>query len=206
MTSPARWQHIGAVFGEAVEIAPAERAAFLDQACGEDLEVFWRLLGMTPSPLFDTQIAAGLCGLRPAMGYSALVAELCELELPKEETNSNWLARPLSDDQLRYAQRALREGWTVRRTEREVRDWAASGAVEPAAQAGAEPAAGEDPNVAAAIRTLEEALGTAVRIKRQGRGKKQRGRMEIDFHSEEELHRVYEIVQRGARAGKRGRS
>jgi ribonuclease D len=72
-------------------------------ACSEDLEVFWRLLGLIPAPLFDTQIAAGLCGLRPSMGYNKLVMALCEIDLPKDETNSDWLARPLSGNQLQYA-------------------------------------------------------------------------------------------------------
>ena len=72
-------------------------------SCSEDLEVFWRLLGQMPVPVFDTQIAAGLCGLRPSMGYNNLVSALCALELPKDQTNSNWLARPLSGVQLRYA-------------------------------------------------------------------------------------------------------
>ena len=72
-------------------------------ACGEDLEVFWRLLGLMPSPLFDTQIAAGLCGMKASMGYNNLVLALCERSLPLDETQSDWLARPLSDNQLRYA-------------------------------------------------------------------------------------------------------
>jgi ribonuclease D len=72
-------------------------------ACSEDLEVFWRLLGLIPTPLFDTQIAAGLCGERPSMGYNKLVSALCDVDLPKDETNSDWLKRPLSDNQLQYA-------------------------------------------------------------------------------------------------------
>ena len=72
-------------------------------ACSEDLEVFSRLLGVVPAPLFDTQIAAGLCGLRPSMGYHNLVQELCGVALPKDETQSDWLVRPLSDGQLTYA-------------------------------------------------------------------------------------------------------
>ena len=72
-------------------------------ACSEDLEVFWRLLGVIPEPVFDTQIAAGLCGMRPSMGYNKLVAALCAVDLPKDETNSDWLVRPLSENQLQYA-------------------------------------------------------------------------------------------------------
>lgn len=72
-------------------------------ACSEDLEVFWRLLGVIPAPVFDTQIAAGLVGMRPSMGYNKLVTALCDIDLPKDETNSDWLVRPLSDSQLQYA-------------------------------------------------------------------------------------------------------
>ncbi len=72
-------------------------------ACSEDLEVFWRLLSAIPAPVFDTQIAAGLCGMRPWMGYNKLVAALCSVELPKDETNSDWLVRPLTENQLQYA-------------------------------------------------------------------------------------------------------
>ena len=72
-------------------------------SCGEDLEVFCRLLDCLPAPLFDTQIAAGFCGMRPAMGYHGLVSELLQHDLPKDQTQSDWLARPLSREQLRYA-------------------------------------------------------------------------------------------------------
>lgn len=72
-------------------------------AAGEDLEVFWRLLRVLPAPLFDTQVAAGLCGLRPSMGYNKLVMALCDVELPKDETQSDWLARPLTESQVHYA-------------------------------------------------------------------------------------------------------
>lgn len=91
-----QWQALAAVMS-----APTVLKIF--HACSEDLEVFWRLLGLIPAPLFDTQIAAGLCGLRPSMGYNKLVMALCEIDLPKDETNSDWLARPLSDNQLQYA-------------------------------------------------------------------------------------------------------
>ncbi len=85
------------------EVLAASSVLKILHACSEDLEVFWRLLGVIPAPLFDTQIAAGLCGLRPSMGYHKLVLALCEVDLPKDETNSDWLARPLSDKQLQYA-------------------------------------------------------------------------------------------------------
>ena len=72
-------------------------------ACGEDLEVFARLTGALPTPLFDTQLAAGYLNIGFSMGYSRLVQHLLQVELPKGETRSDWLQRPLSDLQVLYA-------------------------------------------------------------------------------------------------------
>ena len=58
-----------------------------------------------------------------------------------------------------------------------------------------------DANTRNAESHLEQALGTKVRIRRQGR-KGSRGRLEIEFHSEDELHRIYETILRGARTPK----
>jgi ParB family chromosome partitioning protein len=58
-----------------------------------------------------------------------------------------------------------------------------------------------DPNTKNAESQLEQALGTKVRIRRQGK-KGSQGRLEIEFHSEDELHRIYETVLRGARIGR----
>jgi ribonuclease D len=72
-------------------------------ACSEDLEVFQRLTGGLPTPLFDTQLAAGYLNLGFSMGYSRLVQAVLGIELPKGETRSDWLQRPLSDTQVSYA-------------------------------------------------------------------------------------------------------
>ena len=72
-------------------------------ACSEDLEVLWRLTGSLPMPLFDTQLAAGYLNIGFSMGYSRLVQSVLNIELPKGETRSDWLQRPLSDMQVRYA-------------------------------------------------------------------------------------------------------
>lgn len=72
-------------------------------SASEDLEVFYRRLGVLPEPLFDTQVAASLVGLGASLGYRALVAELFGHDLPKGETRTNWLRRPLSEAQERYA-------------------------------------------------------------------------------------------------------
>lgn len=72
-------------------------------ACSEDLEVLLRLTGKLPQPLFDTQLAAGYLNIGFSMGYSRLVQDVLGLELPKGETRSDWLQRPLSDTQVSYA-------------------------------------------------------------------------------------------------------
>ena len=69
----------------------------------EDLEVFQHWLGVLPQPLFDTQRAAALLNRGFGMGYRALVHSICDVDLPKGETRSNWLQRPLTDSQCQYA-------------------------------------------------------------------------------------------------------
>ncbi|HET7844991.1 MAG TPA: ribonuclease D [Xanthomonadales bacterium] len=53
--------------------------------------------------LFDTQVAAAFAGLGAGIGYQRLVGDVLGIAIDKGETRSNWLARPLSTDQLRYA-------------------------------------------------------------------------------------------------------
>lgn len=72
-------------------------------ACGEDLEVFQRLTGSLPQPLYDTQLAAAYANLGFSWGYARLVQHFLDIELPKGATRSDWLQRPLSDEQLLYA-------------------------------------------------------------------------------------------------------
>ena len=75
----------------------------LIHSASEDLEVFSHWLGVLPAPLFDTQRAAALVGLGAGQSYRALVAHFFDVELPKDETQSNWLQRPLTDAQAHYA-------------------------------------------------------------------------------------------------------
>ena len=80
-------------------------------SASEDLEVFQRWLGVLPQPLFDTQRAAGLLNIGFGMGYRALVQEICDVDLPKGETRSDWLQRPLTESQCEYA--ALDVTWLL---------------------------------------------------------------------------------------------
>lgn len=72
-------------------------------ACGEDLELLQQLTGVIPVNLFDTQIAAAYAGIGFSMGFQRLMANLLEVELDKQETRSDWRARPLSEKQCQYA-------------------------------------------------------------------------------------------------------
>ncbi|WP_447528303.1 ribonuclease D [Vreelandella sp. TE19] len=78
-------------------------AVKLLHACSEDLEIFQLWAGVMPAPLVDTQIAQSLLGEVPAMGYQKLVEFWVGETLPKEETRSNWLTRPLTTGQCEYA-------------------------------------------------------------------------------------------------------
>lgn len=71
-------------------------------SASEDLEAFatW---SCSIARLFDTQIAASFAGLGAGLGYQKLVRELAGVEVPKAETRSDWLRRPLSAEQLEYA-------------------------------------------------------------------------------------------------------
>lgn len=72
-------------------------------ACLEDLEVCRCLTGVLPTPLADTQVAAALASIGGGMGFQRLLEEVLGLHLPKEETRSNWMLRPLREEQIRYA-------------------------------------------------------------------------------------------------------
>jgi ribonuclease D len=72
-------------------------------SASEDIEVFFRSLGVLPEPLFDTQIAGALAGAGAFLSYQKIVAAYLGVELAKEETRTDWIARPLSAAQLAYA-------------------------------------------------------------------------------------------------------
>jgi ribonuclease D len=69
----------------------------------EDLQAFSRGTGAVPVNIFDTQAAAALCGMGAGMGYQKLIESVTGTILEKGETRSDWLKRPLTDSQCRYA-------------------------------------------------------------------------------------------------------
>ena len=72
-------------------------------ACAEDVEVLEHALAISLGNIFDTQIAAGIVNIGYSMGYARLLERLMGIDLDKQQTRSNWMARPLSAEQLRYA-------------------------------------------------------------------------------------------------------
>ena len=71
--------------------------------CSEDLEVMATHLDVRPTSLVDTQLAHAFLGPDFSASYAKLVEHYLGLELGKHETRSDWLQRPLSKDQIRYA-------------------------------------------------------------------------------------------------------
>jgi len=69
----------------------------------QDIEVIYQAAEQMPAALFDTQIAAGLLGHAPQMGYATLVSELFDVEIPKSHTRADWSRRPLADAVMQYA-------------------------------------------------------------------------------------------------------
>jgi ribonuclease D len=90
-------------FTPLIEVITAPHIIKIVHAAGEDLDVFDRLLGTLPAPLFDTQIGAAFCGHGASIGYGRLVQAVLDIELSKDQCRSDWLARPLTDEQQHYA-------------------------------------------------------------------------------------------------------
>lgn len=72
-------------------------------ACRQDLEIFYKEMGCLPEPIFDTQVAAMVCGYGDSVGYETLVNKIVGGELDKSTRYTDWSRRPLSDRQLDYA-------------------------------------------------------------------------------------------------------
>ena len=72
-------------------------------SCRQDVEIIYNLSGKIPAPLFDTQVAAMVCGFGESVGYERLVKAILNVELDKTECLSNWQLRPLNEKQIEYA-------------------------------------------------------------------------------------------------------
>ena len=69
----------------------------------QDLEIIWNLGRLVPHPVFDTQIAAMVCGYGDSVSYEQLVNDLAKERVDKSSRFTDWSRRPLSEAQLAYA-------------------------------------------------------------------------------------------------------
>jgi ribonuclease D len=81
----------------------AMQTAWVAHSARQDIEVIYQAARRMPKQLFDTQVAAGLLGFAPQLGYANLVSELFGVEIPKSHTRADWSRRPLADEVLQYA-------------------------------------------------------------------------------------------------------
>jgi ribonuclease D len=80
-----------------------EKVLKVFHAARQDLEIFLHEGGALPHPVFDTQVAAMVCGFGDQVGYETLVAKLADAKLDKSQRFTDWSRRPLTDRQVKYA-------------------------------------------------------------------------------------------------------
>lgn len=86
---------------KALMVNPSVMKVF--HACSEDMDVFDRLLGVLPTPFYDTQIGEAYASAQWSLSYVKLIFEYLQIAVDKDETRSDWLQRPLTEAQKRYA-------------------------------------------------------------------------------------------------------
>lgn len=72
-------------------------------AARQDVEIVHHMADIIPHPLFDTQVAASVCGYGESVGYEALVRQIADGQIDKTHRFTDWSRRPLSEAQLEYA-------------------------------------------------------------------------------------------------------
>jgi ribonuclease D len=72
-------------------------------AARQDLEIFYLRMNKVPAPIFDTQVAAMVCGHGEAASYESLATKLAKARIDKSSRFTDWSRRPLSERQITYA-------------------------------------------------------------------------------------------------------
>lgn len=72
-------------------------------AARQDVEIFVNLTGRVPTPLYDTQVAAMVCGFGEQVGYETLVSAVAKSKVDKSSRFTDWARRPLTERQVDYA-------------------------------------------------------------------------------------------------------
>jgi ribonuclease D len=86
-----------------LELMADERVLKVFHSARQDLEIVWNMGGIVPHPLFDTQVAAMVCGYGDSVSYEQLVNDLAKARVDKSSRFTDWSQRPLSEAQLTYA-------------------------------------------------------------------------------------------------------
>ncbi|MBB4239238.1 ribonuclease D [Rhizobium esperanzae] len=72
-------------------------------AARQDIEIIFNRGNLIPHPIFDTQVAAMVCGFGDSVSYDQLVSRIKNVHIDKSSRFTDWSRRPLSDKQLEYA-------------------------------------------------------------------------------------------------------
>ncbi len=94
---------------EGIDLAPLDelmanpRVLKVFHAARQDLEIFYLRMTQVPQPLFDTQVAAMVCGHGEAASYESLATKLAKAKIDKSSRFTDWSRRPLSERQITYA-------------------------------------------------------------------------------------------------------
>jgi ribonuclease D len=80
-----------------------EKVVKVFHAARQDIEIVYNLGGLIPHPVFDTQVAAMVCGYGDSISYDQLVYRITSVRVDKSSRFTDWRRRPLSDKQLQYA-------------------------------------------------------------------------------------------------------
>ncbi|HBQ37349.1 MAG TPA: ribonuclease D, partial [Rhodobacteraceae bacterium] len=85
------------------ELFRNENVVKVFHAARQDLEIFFIEAGVFPIPLFDTQVAAMVCGFGEQVGYETLVRKIAKQSVDKSSRFTDWSRRPLTEAQKTYA-------------------------------------------------------------------------------------------------------
>ena len=94
---------------EGIDLAPLDelmanpKVLKVFHAARQDLEIFYLRMTKVPQPLFDTQVAAMVCGHGEAASYESLATKLAKAKIDKSSRFTDWSRRPLSERQITYA-------------------------------------------------------------------------------------------------------
>ncbi|MCQ2914971.1 MAG: ribonuclease D [Alphaproteobacteria bacterium] len=85
------------------ELMQNEKIVKVFHAAHQDIEIIYHLSGKTPTPVFDTQLAAMVCGFGESVSYQNIVFKLLNREIDKSMRFTDWSRRPLTEKQIHYA-------------------------------------------------------------------------------------------------------